>query len=101
MSDDVETGLPVEENEDEAGDVGASVPPAGGLLVDAVLEELEQAASRSPHTITAPQIHNLAERLIPSSSRALRACSRTGARSRNGLRRATSRGRDRLARWTP
>jgi hypothetical protein len=66
---DVETGLPVEENEDDEGAAVDSVPAAGGVVVDVVLEELEQAASSTPHTTIVPQIPTLAARFIPSSLR--------------------------------
>src|SRR5262245_18033280 len=56
------TGLPVAENDDEEGiavSVGGPVPPAG--LVVVVSEE--HAASNTPHTMTAPNIRHMDERM--------------------------------------
>jgi hypothetical protein len=55
--------------------VGGIAPPAGGVEDDLVLEELEHAARNTPHTMSAPQIRDLAEGLTSSSSRPLRRCS--------------------------
>jgi hypothetical protein len=104
MSVDVETGLPVDEKEDDAGAGVVGMPPPGTTLLggcEEVLEELEQAASSRPHAIAVPHIHAFAERFIPSSFRMVASMLVRVPRSRNGPDRSRSRTRGTLARWTP
>src|SRR5690349_10349303 len=68
MSVDVETGLPVDEKEDDAGAGVVGMPPPGTTLLggcEEVLEELEQAASSRPHAIAGPAHPRLRRTLHP------------------------------------